>query len=116
MLHIPARPFARRSTSVRVVTDDVDLRRKVRRGLEPDAVLDVRAHGFAPSPDVIVLDAASDTEDGNGDSGATILVAPEIDAHVREQGRRLDAAAYVRNDEGLDTVIGLVVELVAFTG
>lgn len=59
------------------------------------------------------MPAARSTGD---DSGATILVAPEIDDAVREQGRRLDAVAYVRNDEGLDKVIGLVIELVAFTG
>jgi hypothetical protein len=65
----------------------------------------------------MVVDAgAAPGLDAGGDSGATIIVAPEIDADVREQGRRLDAVAYVRNDEGLSTVIGLVIELVAFTG
>ena len=113
---IPARPSARRSTTVRVVTNDVDLQRTVRRSLEPAAGLDVGAHGaFAPSTDVVVVDAAV-PDLRVGDSGATILVAPEIDADVREQGRRLDAAAYVRNDESLGKVIGLVIELVAFTG
>lgn len=112
---IPARPSARRSTTVRVVTNDADLQRTVRRSLEPAARLDVRAHaGFAPSTEVVVVDAAA-PDLHVGDSGATILVAPEIDADVREQGRRLDAAAYVRNDESLGKVIGLVIELVAFT-
>jgi len=112
---ISARPSARRSATVRVVTNDVDLQRAVRRSLEPAAV-DVRAHSaFASSTDVVVVDAAA-PDLHVGDSGATILVAPEIDADVREQGRRLDAAAYVRNDEDLGKVIGLVIELVAFTG
>ena len=113
---IPAQPSARRSTTVRVVTNDVDLQRTVRRSLEPAAALDVRTHAaFAPSTEVVVVDATSH-DLPVGDSGATILVAPEINADVREQGRRLDAAAYVRNDESLGKVIGLVIELVAFTG
>jgi len=114
---ISARPSARKSTSVGVVTNDVDLQRAVRGGLEAAAGVDVRAHSLAPSPDVMVVDAdMAPGLDAGGDSGATIIVAPEIDADVREQGRRLDAVAYVRNDEGLSTVIGLVIELVAFTG
>ena len=111
---ISARPSTRRSTTVRVVTNDVNLHRTVRGSLDAAAGVDVRAHALAPSPEVVVVDA--DAAPGlDGDSGATIIVAPEIDAGVREQGRRLDAAAYVRNDEGLGTVIGLVIELVAFT-
>ena len=113
---IPARSSARRSTTVRVVTNDVDLQRTVRRSLEPAAGVDVRAHAtLAPSVEVVVVDAAA-PDLRVGDSGATILVAPEIDADVREQGRRMDAAAYVRSDEDLGKVIGLVIELVAFTG
>jgi hypothetical protein len=113
---ISARPSARRSTTVRVVTNDVDLQRTVRRSLEPAAGLDVRAHtAFDPPTDVVVVDAAAPGLPV-GDSGATILVAPQIDADVREQGRRLDAVAYVRNDESLGKVIGLVIELVTFTG
>jgi hypothetical protein len=103
---------------VRVVTNDVKLQRAVRRGVEPCAGVDVRAHSaFAPPTNIVVIDAAAPEGHGDfdDDSGATILVAPEIDAGVREQGRRLDAVAYVRNDEGLGNVIGLVIELVAFT-
>jgi hypothetical protein len=115
---IPARPSAKRFTSVRVVTNDVGLQRAVRRGLESVAGVDVRAHSaFASPANILVVDAAAPDAHGefDDDSGATILVAPEIDADVREQGRRLDVVAYVRNDEGLGNVIGLVVELVAFT-
>jgi hypothetical protein len=103
---------------VRVVSNDEKLQRTVRRSVKP-ARVDVRAHSaFAPWVNVVVVDAATFDSRGDvdGDSGATILVAPEIDADVREQGRRIDADAYVRNDEGLGNVIGLVIELVAVTG
>jgi hypothetical protein len=108
--------------TVQVVTNDVMLRRAVRRGLEPAAGVDVQAHAaLAPPADVVVVDAEAPLDEtcdfpGNGDSGATIVVASEIDAQVREQGRRLDAVAYVRNDEGLGKVIGVVIELVWLTG
>ena len=108
--------------TVQVVTNDVLLRRAVRRSLESSVGVDVQAHvALAPRADVVVVDAdpaLDETRDlpRNADSGATIVVAPEIDAQVREQGRRLNAAAYVRKDEGLATVIGLVIELVSITG
>ena len=108
--------------TVQVVTDDVMLRRAVRRSLEPAVGVDVHAHAaLAPAADVVVVDAEAPLDKTrdlpmNADSGATIVVAPEIDARVREQGRRLDAVAYVRKDEGLDKVIGLVIELVSITG
>ena len=82
----------------------------------------MHAHAaLAPAADVVVVDAEAPLDKTrdlpmNADSGATIVVAPEIDARVREQGRRLDAVAYVRKDEGLDKVIGLVIELVSITG
>jgi hypothetical protein len=114
--------------TVQVVTNDVRLRRTVRRSLEPAVGVDVQAHGTLAPADVFVVDAEAPLDETGafpnetgafprgGDSGATIVVAPEIDAQVREQGRRLDAVAYVRNDEGLAKVIGLVVELASITG
>jgi hypothetical protein len=105
--------------TVQVMTNDVMLRRAVRRSLEPAAGVDLQAHtALAPPADVVVVDAEAALDEmrdfpRNGDSGATIVVAPEIDAAVREEGRRLDAAAYVRNDEGLGKVIGVVITLVS---
>lgn len=107
--------------TVQVVTNDVRLRRTVRRSLEPAVGVDVQAHGALAPADVVVVDAEAPLDEmgafpRDGDSEATIVVAPEIDAQVREHGRRLDAVAYVRNDEGLAKVIGLVVEFVSITG
>jgi DNA-binding NarL/FixJ family response regulator len=108
--------------TVQVVTNDVMLRRAVRRSLDLAVDVDVHAHSaLAPPADVVVVDVDAPLDETrdlprNADSGATIVVAPEIDARVREQGRRLDAVAYVRKDEGLAKVIGLVIELVSITG
>jgi hypothetical protein len=108
--------------TVQVVTNDVMLHRAVRRSLEPVAGFDLQAHAaLAPSADVVVVDAEAAPHlkgafPRSSDSGATIVIAPEIDAEVREQGRRLDAVAYVRNDEGMGKVIGVVIELVSLAG
>jgi hypothetical protein len=107
--------------TVQVVTDDVMLHRAVRRSLRPAAGVDVHVHAALATPaDVVVVDAeAAPHVKGDvamyGDLGATIVVAPEFDANVREQGRRLGAAAYVRKDEGLGKVMGVVIELVSLT-
>lgn len=103
--------------TVQVVTEDATFRRAVQQSLEVAEGVDVQAHAAgALPPDVVVVDveaaALSEREvRAMTDSGVTILVAPEIDASVRESGRVLDANAYVRKDDGLFKVIGLVIEL-----
>jgi hypothetical protein len=99
------------------VTEDAVFHTAVRESLEVIEGVDVHAHAaVAPRADVVVVDAettsAADDEGlAESGSGVTIVVAPEIDAAVRERGRRVNAAAYVRKDEGLVSIIGLVIEL-----
>lgn len=99
------------------MTGDGTFHNALRRSLELAEGVEVQAHGaVAPPADVVVVDAeAPPADEGkfvkHGGAGLTIVVAPQIDEDVRERGRVLGAAAYIRKDEGLHKVIGLVIEL-----
>lgn len=99
------------------MSEDVSFRHAVRERLEEMDGVDVRAHAVdAPRADVVVIDAetTSPTEDeqlAGGEPGLTIFVTREIDAEVRDRGRLVNAAAYVRKDDGLFAIIGLVIDL-----
>jgi hypothetical protein len=100
------------------VTEDATFRDALRQSLDV-AEVDVQAHAaLAPRADVIVVDAEAapvrHDEVHLEDDSVTIVVAPEIDAEVRERGRALNASAYVRKDDGLYTVMGLVIELASY--
>lgn len=106
---------------VQVVTEDGAFRDAVRQSVEVAGVVDVHAHAAVNlTADVLVVDAestpAGESETlASSDSRVTIVVAPEIDADVRERGRRLNATAYVRKDDEPHKVIGLVIELASFS-
>ena len=106
---------------MKIVTEDAVFDRALRRSLEVADGVEVQAHAaVAPRADVVVVDTeAARAEDDellvHDDRGVTIMVAPEIDAAVRERGRVLDASAYVRKDGELFAIIGLVIELASRT-
>lgn len=97
------------------MTEEAGFASALQRSLEPSAGVEVQAHD-AVRPDVVVVDteAAPASEDelvAELGLDVMIVVAPEIDDEVRERGRTLKASAYVRKDDGVFAIIGLVIEL-----
>lgn len=117
------------SLQIRLVSDDPELHRILRKSIEPSRAVSVIGHSAAlleePAADADILlldverpplaiDELKKLRSAN-ESALIIILAQQIDADVRELGHELGAVGYLKKDESLPDIATLVVELASLS-